>query len=147
MPIGYIEYHSSATDEWTIIPPAPADEDGQRYVGGPNGTFDFLYSQVPGSSWTTPRLETAKQWIQENVLDNRISRATLPADHPYIKDGDPGQAWLFWEGTDVVERLVIVEALEVILFDSIELPRITLARVQRDYGNLGQVLGTGSGEP
>jgi hypothetical protein len=47
----------------------------------------------------------------------------------------------------VVERLVIVEALEVILFDSIELPRITLARVQRDYGNLGQVLGSGSGEP
>jgi len=132
MPIGRIEYHSSVTDEWTTIPPDPAAEDGQRYIGGPNGDFEFFYSQVPGSSWTPPRLQTARQWIQNNVLDRRIDRATLPEDHPYIKDGDPALEWLFWDGSDVVERLVIAEALVVTADD---VPRITLTRVRRrPYG-------------
>jgi hypothetical protein len=90
-----------------------------------------MYDQVPGSSWTAPRLETARQWIQANVLDKRIDRASLPADHPYIKDGDPALEWLFWDGTDVVERLVVAEVLEVTPDD---VPRITLTRVKRDYG-------------
>jgi len=133
MPIGHIEYHSSVTDEWTPTPPPPAEEDGQRFVGGPNGDFDFFYSQVPGSSWTAPRLENARQWIQANILDHRIDRSSLPSDHPYVVGGDPGLEWLFWDGTDVVERLVVADALEVMDFGGIELPRITLRRVQRQY--------------
>lgn len=134
MPIGRIEYHSAVTDEWTIAEPPPADEDGQRYVGGPNGTAEFFYSQVPGSSWTTPRLEAARQWIQANVLDRRVARASLPADHPYIKDGDPALEWLFWDGTDVVERLIVADAVVVQDIGGVELPRVTLRRVARNYG-------------
>lgn len=133
MPIGRIEYHSSVSGLWTTDPPPPAEEDGQRYVGGPNGTAELLYSQIPGSSWTAPRLENAQQWIQANVLDHRIARASLPPDHPYISGGDPGQEWLFWDGDDVVERLVVCDGIVVETRAGVDLPRVTLRRVARPY--------------
>lgn len=132
MPIGKIQYHNSASDEWTDTPPIdPNEEGGQRYIGGPNDSAEFFYSDVPGSSWTPVRLDAARQYIQENVLDLRIDRATLPAEHPYIKDGDPGLEWVFWDGTDVVERLVVADDLYLITVDTVDLPRITLRRVSR----------------
>lgn len=98
MPIHAIEHVFDAAD--------PPVEIGVKLYGMPDGTdLTFLYSDIPGSSWTAPRIALAQQYVQDNI-DVRIDRASLPADHPYIKDGDPALTWLFWDGTDVVERLL-----------------------------------------
>lgn len=84
----------------------PPVEIGVKLYGMPDGTdFTFLYSDIPGDSWTDPRIAQAQAWVQAQ-FDNRMDRASLDPNHPYIKDGDPGLVWVFWDGTDVVERLI-----------------------------------------
>ena len=96
MPIHDIE-HIFNTDE-------PPLEIGVRFTGiGETGIIEFLYSDIPGQSWTNARIAQAELWVQDRI-DNPIDRATLDPNHPYIKNGDPGLSWLFWDGTDVVER-------------------------------------------
>ena len=97
MPIHAIDYLFDTAD--------PPVEIGVRFDSiGEVGIFEFLYSDIPGSSWTPPRIAAAQQWVQDNI-DVRIDRATLDPNHPYIKNGDPGLSWVFWDGSDVVERL------------------------------------------
>lgn len=83
----------------------PPVEIGVRLIGVPSGTLEFLYSDIPGQSWTDPRIAQAQQWVQDNI-DVRIDRSTLHPDNSMIKDGDPGLIWLFWDGDDVVIRLM-----------------------------------------
>lgn len=83
----------------------PPVEVGVRLVGVPSGTLEFMYADIPGNSWTNPRIANAQQWVQDNI-DVRIDRSTLLPDDPMIKDGDPGLIWLFWDGSDVVVRLM-----------------------------------------
>jgi hypothetical protein len=86
----------------------PLVEIGIRLNGvGAEGYIQALYADIPGQSWTPARLENARQWVQ-NEMDTRIDRATLDPEHLYIKNGDPGLDWLFWDGTDVVERLIYI---------------------------------------
>jgi len=108
MPISRIEYNYPG-DVWvrTRAGRDPIDELGIRLVGTPKGTATLLYADIPGQSWTTPRLEAARQYVQD-LMDNRIDRALLDPDHPYSTDTDPAQEWLFWDGPDIVERLVII---------------------------------------
>ncbi len=83
----------------------PPIELGVRFVGiGEAGFLEFLYSDIPGQSWTPPRIAQAQAWVQ-NEIDLHIDRAALDPNHPYIINGDPGLSWVFWEGDDVIERL------------------------------------------
>lgn len=82
----------------------PPVEIGVQFVGvGATGTLEFFYSDIPGGSWTPPRIAQAEQWVQDRI-DFRIDRSTLDPNHPYIKNGDPGLSWVFWDGADVIER-------------------------------------------
>jgi hypothetical protein len=110
MPISRIEYNYP--DGWVNSRSGrdPVEELGIRLVGTPQGTVTLMYADIPGQSWTEPRLELARQYVQD-AMDNRIDRASLPADHPYIVDGDPALDWLFWDGTDVVERLTAISTI------------------------------------
>ena len=89
----------------------PPVEIGVRFEGLSDGTdFDFLYSDIPGSSWTPPRIAQAQAYIQDRI-DYRIDRATLDPNHPYIINGDPALSWVFWDGADVVERFHTITEL------------------------------------
>ena len=119
MPVHAIE-HIYNTDD-------PPVEIGVKLFGMPDGTdFEFLYSDIPGDSWTAPRIAQAQQWVQSKI-DRRIDRSTLHSHHPYIKDGDPALSWVFWDGADVVERLLLFTDLT---FDG-EHSRFSLVRINR----------------
>lgn len=128
MPIKGIEFRRESDGAWvTAAERDPADEDGLRLLGTPKGTQTFLYADVPGSSWNASRLANAQAWVQQNLLDIRIPRDSLDPDHPYVSGGDPALEWLFWDGVDVVERLVVIEGLT---FENGQLD-FTLRRIKR----------------
>jgi hypothetical protein len=108
MPISRTEYNYPV-DGWVASRSGrdPVDELGIRLVGTPQGTISMMYADIPGQSWTTPRLALAQQYVQD-ALDVRILRSTLDPTHPYIVDGDPGLIWLFWDGDDVVVRFTAI---------------------------------------
>ena len=124
MPISRFEYNYPV-DGWVSTRDGrdPNDELGIRLVGTPQGTVTMMYADIPGQSWTEPRHQLAQQYIQD-LMDNRIDRASLPPDHPYIKDGDPALDWLFWDGTDVVERLVIIGPITWVGYPKFQLIRL-----------------------
>jgi len=119
MPIHAIERIYDTSD--------PPVEIGVRLVGiGENGVIEFLYSDIPGQSWTPARIEIARQWVQDRI-DVRFDRATLPPDDPMIVNGDPALLWLFWDGTDVVVRTM---AITNITFDG-NICNFTLTKFSR----------------
>jgi hypothetical protein len=102
-------------------------EIGIRLVGiGVDGLLEFLYADIPGQSWTAPRIALAEQYVQDNI-DVRIARSTLDPSDPMIVAGDPGLLWLFWDGTDVVIRLMTFSDLT---FDG-EVSTFTLTKHSR----------------
>lgn len=129
MPVQRIEFHMATPDEWVDATQRDVnDEDGIRIFGwGKTGVFTQMYTDIPGSSWNAARLELFRQKAQDEC-DTRIPRDSLPADHPYIKDGDPALEWLFWDGTDVVERMIIIESLTYTTYLDFVLRRPTGSR-------------------
>lgn len=109
MPIDRVEFHKPSNDTWVGESERdPADEDAVRLIGTPKGDLTFNYP--PGSSWTQSRMDSWKAAGQQ-LLDTRIPVADFPPDHPWVKDGDPGLEFVFWDGNIVVIRPLIIEEL------------------------------------
>ena len=86
----------------------PSDEDGIRIYGFGKGEYlEVLYEDIPGSSWNPQRLDMFKNRAQIE-MDVRVPLADLPVDDP-DKAADPGLAWLFWDGSDLVHRPYLLE--------------------------------------
>lgn len=109
MPINQIKFRKASTQQWVGISERdPSDEDGIALLGTPNGNLTFLYEDIPGQGWDNNRLSMWEATAND-LMTVRIDRSTLPADHPYIVSGDPALDWLYWDGTDVVEKRIIIE--------------------------------------
>ena len=118
MPIHAIEHIYDGSD--------PPVEVGVRLIGVPTGVLEFYYADIPGASWTAPRIAAAQQYVQDNI-DVRVDRSTLHPDNWMIVDGDPALPWVFWDGADVVIRLLTFTDLA---FDG-EHSTFTLTRLSR----------------
>lgn len=86
------------------------EELGIRIVKHTGATpLEFYYADVkqPQQAWNTPRMNAARNLLQ-NMLDVRTPLANLdPADPLAL--ADPATEWLFWDGTDLVQRDQVVE--------------------------------------
>jgi len=79
---------------------------GDRVVLNVGGTvFTVLFSSLPAGSRATKG--NALKLALQAFLDVRTPRASLPDDDP-DKLVDPARAGLFWQGTDLVARPVLV---------------------------------------
>jgi hypothetical protein len=112
MPIRGLEFHKVSTNEWVSAEfRDPADEDGIRLLGvGDTGIGTMMYGDIPGGSWNQARLNKARDYVQETLIDVRIP-LTDPSlvDDPAGPNGvDPARPDFFWDSGDLVARSVII---------------------------------------
>ena len=101
----------------------------ERSIGD---VLHFDFADFPPSASTNLKRQ---QLVTENVqswLDDRQLLSTFPADDPIITGGDPGQPYMFYDGSGanqaIVYRFIVIED---VVYDSAQTPplRFTLRRL------------------
>ena len=96
-----IECRIESTQVWVAFAARnPADEDAMRIVGvgnDPGGVATFIYGDYGNpNGWNAQKMENARIYVQENILDARWRVVDLPPNH-WAKEADPGLNRFYWE--------------------------------------------------